>query len=105
MNKILLVGTIFIILAGSVLVYRQIQIQKLRSTLSTPLNSTQPATEEEQQNLIPPDETPILETYTCPSSGYVDCMPNPNAGVRFECTPEAFDWYKTNCPNFKGSAL
>jgi hypothetical protein len=42
---------------------------------------------------------------SCPSNGYVDCMPNPNAGVRYECTPEAFTWYKTNCKNFKGGAL
>lgn len=43
--------------------------------------------------------------YTCPSSGWVDCMPNSNAGVRFECEPEAFTWYKANCPNFQGGAL
>ena len=43
--------------------------------------------------------------YTCPKSGYIDCMPSPNAGVRFECTPEAMKWYTSNCPNFKGGAL
>ena len=50
-------------------------------------------------------DTPTSTSYTCPSSGYVDCMPDPNAGVRFECTPEAFTWYKANCPNFQGGAL
>lgn len=43
------------------------------------------------------------EPYTCPKNDYVDCMPGP--GVRLECTPEAMNWYKTNCANFKGGAL
>lgn len=44
-------------------------------------------------------------TLTCPKNDYVDCMPSVNAGVRYECTPEAMSWYKAHCPNFKGGAL
>lgn len=43
--------------------------------------------------------------YTCPSNGWIDCMPQPNEGIRYECTPEAMNWYKSNCPNFKGGAM
>ncbi len=45
------------------------------------------------------------EVYTCPKNDYVDCMPSVNAGIRYECTPEAMSWYKAHCPNFKGGAL
>jgi hypothetical protein len=41
--------------------------------------------------------------YTCPQSGWVDCMPGPDK--RPECSAEAMSWYKTNCPNFQGGAL
>ncbi|MCX6791437.1 MAG: hypothetical protein NT149_00140 [Candidatus Gottesmanbacteria bacterium] len=46
-----------------------------------------------------------LETksYTCPPTGWVDCMPGPDA--KPECSAEAMTWYKANCPNFKGGAL
>ncbi len=44
------------------------------------------------------------DAYTCPKSGYGDCMPSPNAGIRYECTSEAMNWYKSNCPDFKGGA-
>ena len=43
--------------------------------------------------------------YTCPDSEWVDCMPGPNQGIKLECTPEALNWFKLNCPNFKGAAL
>lgn len=42
---------------------------------------------------------------SCPPNGYVDCMPNPNAGIKYECTPEAMSWYQANCPDFKGGAM
>ncbi len=45
------------------------------------------------------------ESYTCPKNGYVDCMPSPNSGIRYECTSEAMNWYKANCSDFKGGAL
>lgn len=43
-------------------------------------------------------------TYTCPASGYTDCMPSPD-GPKSSCTDEAIKWYKANCPDFKGGAL
>jgi hypothetical protein len=66
---------------------------------------TQPFSDEERGSLKPPTpKTPKSpEAYTCPSNGWVDCMPGPQ--VKPECTPEAMSWYKTNCPNFKGGAL
>jgi hypothetical protein len=41
--------------------------------------------------------------YTCPTSGYVDCMPTVGE-TKTECSTEAMSWYKANCPNFKGGA-
>jgi hypothetical protein len=41
--------------------------------------------------------------FTCPSNGWVDCMPGPN--TKPECSTEAVAWYKANCPNFQGGAL
>lgn len=62
-----------------------------------------------QMNAMYPDAsgtcTKKEDMYTCPENGYVDCMPSPNAGIRFECTSEAMSWYKANCTNFKGGAL
>lgn len=44
-------------------------------------------------------------TYTCPSSGYVDCMPVMDDAKKKACAPEALTWYKANCPNFQGGAF
>jgi len=41
--------------------------------------------------------------FTCPTNGWVDCMPGPD--VKPECSADAMAWYKANCPNFKGAAL
>lgn len=41
---------------------------------------------------------------TCPSTEYIDCMPTPDAGVKYECSPDAITWYQNNCPDFKGVA-
>jgi len=48
---------------------------------------------------------PPLETksFTCPPSGWVDCMPGTSA--KPECSSAAMVWYKANCPDFKGGAL
>ncbi|MFZ2199980.1 MAG: hypothetical protein WAV40_04285 [Microgenomates group bacterium] len=43
-------------------------------------------------------------TYTCPASGYADCMPGPGA-PKPSCTKEAMAWYEANCPTFQGGAL
>lgn len=41
---------------------------------------------------------------TCPKTEWVDCMPGPDTGVKWECTSEFLSWAKANCPNFKGAA-
>lgn len=43
--------------------------------------------------------------YTCPTSGWVDCMPVLDEAKKLACSDEAMTWYKTNCPNFQGGAL
>ncbi len=43
--------------------------------------------------------------YSCPASGWVDCMPVLDATKTAACSFEAMEWYKTNCPNFQGAAL
>lgn len=43
-------------------------------------------------------------SYTCPESGYADCMPGPDA-PKPSCTKEAMAWYEANCPTFQGGAL
>jgi hypothetical protein len=44
-------------------------------------------------------------SYTCPPSGYVDCMPILTPEKQAACSGAAMAWYKANCPNFKGGAL
>jgi hypothetical protein len=41
--------------------------------------------------------------FTCPTNGWVDCMPGPGKDTN-KCSPEAMSWYKKSCPNFKGGA-
>jgi hypothetical protein len=43
--------------------------------------------------------------YSCPSGGWIDCMPILDEAKKISCSAEAMTWYKTNCPNFKGAAL
>jgi hypothetical protein len=50
-------------------------------------------------------ETSDMCPYSCPTNGYVDCMPIMDAVKQRACSAEAFVWYQTNCPNFKGGAL
>lgn len=59
-------------------------------------------------DVTPPDPTgkdtmPVQE-FRCPDRAWVDCMPGPDTGVRFECTDEFLSWAKANCPNFTGAA-
>lgn len=59
----------------------------------------------ETADMCPPNTTSTVSaSYTCPSNGWVDCMPGPGP-IKKECTPTAMDWYKANCPNFQGGAL
>jgi hypothetical protein len=43
--------------------------------------------------------------YSCPVSGYVDCMPVLDEAKKITCSAEAMAWYKASCPNFQGGAL
>lgn len=42
-------------------------------------------------------------TYTCPPSGWVDCMPGPGP-AKPQCQKEYLDWIKVSCPDFQGVA-
>jgi hypothetical protein len=42
--------------------------------------------------------------YTCPENGYQNCMPILDAEGQKQCSSEALDWKKVNCPNFSGAA-
>ena len=48
------------------------------------------------------------EAFTCPASGWVDCMPSTNSnkfsGSRSLCTDEYLNWALKNCEGFKGAA-
>lgn len=51
----------------------------------------------------------ILSTFkfldhTCPVNGWENCMPILSENAKKECTPEAIEWKKKNCPNFQGTA-
>lgn len=59
----------------------------------------------ETADMCPPGPKPMPATYICPPSGYVDCMPVLTPEKQKACSTEAMNWYKANCPNFKGGAL
>ena len=45
--------------------------------------------------------------YKCPENGLIDCMPGPDKPTRYggcsqDTSPEAIEWYKANCPNYRG---
>ena len=47
--------------------------------------------------------------YTCPESGWIDCMPGPDkpslyGGCSQNTSPEAIQWYQENCPDYQGIA-
>lgn len=46
---------------------------------------------------------PSTSKYTCPASGWVDCMPG--TSPKPQCSAGALAWYKANCPDFQGAAL
>ena len=54
------------------------------------------------------EPTPTLTSgYKCPESGWIDCMPGPDKPTRFggcsqDTSPDAIEWYKSNCPNYRG---
>jgi hypothetical protein len=42
--------------------------------------------------------------YSCPESGWVDCMPGIGSG-KPQCQKAYLDWAKVNCPDFSGVAF
>jgi len=52
-----------------------------------------------------PAASPSATKYTCPTNGYVDCMPVMTPEKQAACSTEAMAWYKINCPTFKGAAM
>jgi len=47
---------------------------------------------------------PTCESFTCPQTAWVNCMPGPNAPQNPQCTTDYYSWAKKNCPNFQGIA-
>lgn len=45
-----------------------------------------------------------VSEYECPTTEYVDCMPN-TFMMKKECTRGYLQWAQENCPGFKGAAL
>lgn len=74
---------------------------------------TEPNCEFAQCPITTPSPTQIIQIsptsgtthYVCPQNGWVDCMPILTREKQRACSPEAMNWYKKNCPNFKGGAL
>ena len=56
----------------------------------------------EENNEVGLDTFP-METFVCPESDYVDCMPGPEP-AKLECTDEFLSWATQNCPDFQGAA-
>ncbi|MCL4200241.1 hypothetical protein KJZ67_02780 [Patescibacteria group bacterium] len=52
-----------------------------------------------------PEQTFPMETFICPKTAWVDCMPGPDMTEKIECTNEFLTWAKTSCPGFEGAAL
>lgn len=57
---------------------------------------------------ISPVTTPVptlsKQTYSCPKTAWVDCLPGPGP-TKPLCQKEFLNWAKANCPDFKGAAL
>lgn len=58
----------------------------------------------ETENMCPPTtNNPPLTTYSCPPSGWLDCMPGPGP-AKLQCQKDYLDWIKVSCPDFQGVA-
>lgn len=57
------------------------------------------------QPISSPLPTPSPATYTCPESGWVDCMPGPDQKTRTQCNQDYLDWATEHCPDFQGTAF
>lgn len=45
------------------------------------------------------------QSYSCPQTEWVNCMPGPGVGDRPYCQEDFLEWAKANCPGFQGAAL
>ncbi|MGA3291588.1 MAG: hypothetical protein ABSC49_00365 [Candidatus Microgenomates bacterium] len=101
---------IFILMALGIVAYLYYQNQALKSLLSkyesiptaTPIVISVTPSPVATTSASPKSKS--ISKYTCPASGYVDCMPSGNGSTNPNCSAEAMGWYKTNCPNFQGGA-
>lgn len=51
---------------------------------------------------LPPSASPSSEIFTCPPTGWIDCMPGESA--KPGCSADYVTWAEKNCPDFKGIA-
>jgi len=51
-----------------------------------------------------PTPTKAITKFTCPKSGWVDCMPGPGP-TKQQCQTDFLQWATKNCPGFQGAAL
>jgi len=58
----------------------------------------------ETEDMCPPDSPPSSGAYTCPKGGWENCMPILTPDAKTQCSKEALDWKKQNCPGFQGAA-
>ena len=74
------------------------------------LLSSYPKAEPGPCGLVPCPTTTVIPSvvtnnkYQCPKTGWVNCMPILTEDAKKACSSDAIKWYKTNCPNFKGTA-
>ncbi len=54
--------------------------------------------------LSTPTPTPTSPEFVCPANGWANCMPILNETGKRNCSGKALEWYKLNCPDFKGLA-
>lgn len=62
---------------------------------------TGPVTTTDLDDRKPASDDATTQTgYTCPTNGYVDCTTNTKGPVKYECTPQAYNWYEAHCSDF-----
>ncbi|MDP4011054.1 MAG: hypothetical protein Q8P72_02380 [Candidatus Roizmanbacteria bacterium] len=44
------------------------------------------------------------DTWTCPSNGWIDCMPMVVKSRAYQCEKEFISWAENTCPGFEGVA-
>ncbi len=114
MNKKLLTVAVLIFLSW--VAFIGYEIYKVRQEDKNTYNNEAPnmLTPKNQSKDIPDELTPEESTvsqpsedtasYTCPKSGYIDCMPRIGDQSSNACDSKYVDWAKANCPDFQGVA-